>query len=455
MMPGSNIIQVRMGRDSIMHLHHKSYRSTALHGLWILLMAMLCFLQTATVPAYAGKATNIILFIGDGMGFEHVRAGQYYKGSPLCFETWPDTGSVDTASADSLTTDSAAAATAIATGTRVNNDVISLQIPGTSNELQTVLEYFKAKGKRTGLVTTDLMTGATPAAFGAHTTTRSDSVGITNDYLHQTHPNILYGGAGLSHDSAVSAGYLVVTNRTQMLAINTFTTTNVSGQFGTGEIPYEYDGVGSLPHLWEMTSNALAILGNGSAGFFVMVEGAKIDKASHARDTMSMVREVIAFDSSVQTAMSWASNRNDTLILVTADHETGGLIVTNNNGAGSYPGVLWTAPGHTTNNVGLWAWGAGAERVVGQMANTNTHNVMLNSSLLQSECAILTTTTTNTKTVWQTSSGDVYRVDYTTRIDQPQWITLNTITASASTVSITDTNIWMVTSRFYRVISLP
>jgi alkaline phosphatase len=439
-----------------MHLHKKSCRSSLLRGRWTLLLAIICFSQATIVLSRAERATNVIIFIGDGMGFEHVKAGRYYKGSPLCFETWPYTGSVSTASADSQVTDSAAGATAIATGMRVNNGVISLQIPGKSNELQTVLEYFKAKGKRTGLVTTDLITGATPAAFGAHTTNRSDSVGITNDYLHQTHPNILYGGAGLSQDSAASAGYQVVTNRTTMLAINTSTATNISGQFGAGEIPYEYDGVGSLPHLWEMTSNALAVLDNGSAGFFVMVEGAKIDKASHASDTNRMVLEVLAFDTAVKAAMTWATNRNDTLILVTADHETGGLIVTNNNGISNYPGVLWTAPGvHTATNIGLWAWGAGAERVGGQMANTNTCNVMLNSSLLRSYCSAWTTTPTNASTVWLTSSGDVFRVDYTARLDEPQWTTLNTVTASSTTVSITDTNIWSITNRFYRVISLP
>lgn len=421
-----------------------------------LLAAILIATAIFPVALHAGPATNIILFIGDGMGLEHVKAARYYKGSALCFETWPCTGSVNTASASSTITDSAAGATAIATGTRVNNGVISLRIPGNSNELETVLEYFKAKGKRTGLVTTDYMVGATPATFGAHVTNRSDTVGITNDYLNQTRPNVLYGGGGLNTSTASSKGYQVVTNLAQMNAVNTSTATNVSGQFSAAELPYENAWVGTPPHLWQMTSNALAILGNGSAGFFLMVEGARIDHASHATNLQLMIGEALGLDAAVQKAYSWATNRNDTLILVTADHETGGLVVTNNNGAGNYPGVVWTSGGlHTATNIGLWAWGAGSDYVYAQMANTNTHNIIVNSSLLQPTCTNAALTSTNPTTVWQTSSGYVYRVEYTARLDQPQWTALNTVTSSASTVSIIDTNAASVTNRFYRLISLP
>ncbi len=298
------------------------------------------------------------------MGLEHVAAARAYKGEPLCFEDFPYVGRVDTES-ESGVTDSAAAATAIATGTRVYNGVISQSNPGDSRELRTVLEYFKGKGRRTGLVTTDYMTGATPAAFGAHAASRYDIEDIADDYLNQTRPNILYGGGGITFASASNARYRVVTNRATMMALNTSAATHVSGQFGNSVLPYEYDGVGALPHLWEMTSHALAILDNEPAGFFLMVEGAKIDHASHVHDTRRMVQETLAFDKAVQATLDWATNRTDTLILVTADHENGGLVVTNDNGPGNDPGVEWVVNGHTAANVGCWAWGMGAEYVSG------------------------------------------------------------------------------------------
>ena len=131
--------------------------------------AALGLLLPAPVPAapLIERATNLVVFIGDGMGLEHVRAARAFKGAPLCFEEWPNTGLVATESLSGIT-DSAAAGTALATGISVENGVISVAIPGETNELQTVLEYFQGKGKRTGLVTTDDITGATPAAFGAH-----------------------------------------------------------------------------------------------------------------------------------------------------------------------------------------------------------------------------------------------------------------------------------------------
>ncbi|MEI6970097.1 MAG: alkaline phosphatase [bacterium] len=424
-------------------------------------MAAVLFLFVVAIPppsALANRATNVVLFIGDGMGFEHVKAARYYKGAPLCFETWPSTGSVDTASASSPTpSDSAAGATAIATGCRVSNSVISTSIPGNSKALTTVLEYLKAKGKRTGLVTTDFMSEATPAAFGAHTENRYNSDAITNDYLTGSRPNILYGGGGMTAKAASNAGYRVVTTLAGMQAIDTATATNISGQFSTGRLPYELGETWTTePHIWQMTSNAIEVLRHGQSGFFLMVEGANIDEASHFSQTGAMIHEVLAFENAVRTAQEWALERGDTLIVVTADHETGGLVVTSDNGISNTPGVSWTSPGtHTSTNVGIWAWGAGAGYAGGQTANTNTHMAMLNSTLLKSTCAGAFTTATNPATIWQAVSGDVYRVESAAQLCTPAWSPVCVVTASATSITIADTNAVPFTSRFYRIISLP
>jgi alkaline phosphatase len=324
------------------------------------------------------KPKNIIFFVGDGMGPEQVKAaGIYAYGAPgtLSFESFPYQGRLTTYSANSSIPDSAAAATAMATGFKVNNDVISMAYPGNGSELETLLEYYKSLGKSTGLVTTTYVEHATPAAFGAHEPSRDNYTNIANDYLTQTQPNILFGGCGYT-SAADSYGYVEVFDRAGMQALDTDAVDRVSGQFGSGYMPYEYDGLGSLPHLSEMTATALDILDKDADGFFLMVEGGMIDQACHSNDLIRSIYETIEFANAVQVAIEWAAGRNDTLILVAADHETGGLTVTANNGAGVLPSVTWATTGHTAANVPAYAWGVNAELISGVMDNTEMFEVV-------------------------------------------------------------------------------
>lgn len=414
------------------------------------------WLTSAVVAAAADRATNVIVFIGDGMGLEHVAAARCFKGAPLCFEPFEHFALVDTDSLDG-TTDSAAAGTALATGQRVANGVLSVAMPGDESELRTVLEYFRDKGKRTGLVTTDPMTGATPAAFGAHAASRDAVDDVAGDYLNQTRPNVLYGGGadGLDPALAAAAGYVIATDAVEMLALDPAAVARVSGQFGEGQMPYEFDGVGALPHLWEMTSNALAILENGPAGLFLMVEGANIDHASHLHDMPRMVQETLAFDAAVQVALDWATNRTDTLILVTADHETCGLIVTNDNGSGNEPDGNWTASWHTSANVGCWAWGAGAERIAGAIANTNVHAAIVASGLFQAWCAASIDEPASMALTWSASAGEVFRVECAESLEAPQWQPLGVVTAAAAVFTFIDADVAAASNRIYRAVSLP
>ncbi len=329
----------------------------------------------ATAACGFAQPTNVIFFIGDGMGFEHVKAGgMFANGQPgsLCFEGFPYQGQVTTYSASSSITDSAAAATAIATGVKVNNGVISMAYPGNGAELETLLEYFRDRGRSTGLVTTTYITHATPAGFGAHEPSRNNTSQIAGDYLNQTRPNVLVGGGanGMSAAAAQAAGYTVVTTAAEMLGLDTDSVSRLSGQFGSSYLPYEYDGLGVLPHLSQMTQTALSILDNDADGFFLMVEGGLIDQASHNRDILRAVPEVVEFAAAVQAALNWAQGRSDTLILVTADHETGGLTVLENNGQDNYPTVSWLGSDHTAANVPIYAWGANADAVWAVMDNT-------------------------------------------------------------------------------------
>jgi len=155
-------------------------------NITIILVLLGCIL---TAEPLSATPKNIILLIGDGMGFEQVKAAGMYlngKAGTLSFESFPNQAEVTTYSADSSVTDSAAAGTAIATGHKVNNGVISMAYPGDGSELYTLLEYFKERGKSTGLVSTTYMTHATPAVFGAHEPSRNNISEIARDYLNQT-----------------------------------------------------------------------------------------------------------------------------------------------------------------------------------------------------------------------------------------------------------------------------
>jgi len=312
-------------------------------------------------PAQAPK--NVILFIGDGMGSEHVKAANYYNGGKLSFETFPYQGMLATTCRGGQIPDSASGATALATGVKVFPGMVSMIYTDNPDdeELETLLEYSADRDKATGLITTTLMTGTTPSAFGAHELSRNNWRAIAGDYLTQTRPNVLFGATTYMPPNPV--GYTVVTDRTGMQALHTETATYVSGQFASEYLEYEYDGLDSQPHLREMTETALQILDNDPDGFFLMVEGAKIDHAAHRNDNPRAVMETIEFAKAVQKAIDWAAGRSDTLILVVADHETGGLTVKADNGPGSFPTVSWSTTTHTRNDIPIYGWGPNSHMV--------------------------------------------------------------------------------------------
>lgn len=358
-----------------------------------LVAVVLVVLGLIVSPALGAK--NIILMIGDGMGFGQVNAGSYYVGGAsgkLCFQPYYKCA-VTTSCLDSGVhpiTDSAAAASAIATGHKVNYLAVSRSPSGVG--YTTILEEAKAMGKRTGLVGTDPITRATPAAFAAHDADRNNLIAIGDDFLNSSLPNVLLGGGGTAAGgsayfstaqiaTAQALGYQTAYTKAQMDALSP-TADRVLGLFTTNEMTYEYDRPANTtePHLSEMTVKALSLLDTDPDGFFVMIEGAKIDYGGHARDIARTTGEVVEFNNSVQAVLNWMQGRTDTLLIVTADHETGGLTATN-RGKGTYPGASWAGTDHTAANVPLYAYGAGSGLVNGYMHsgvidNTDVFRIM-------------------------------------------------------------------------------
>ena len=327
---------------------------------------------------------SVIFCIGDGMGYEQIEAAKDYLSggsSPLVFESFPVRGSQTTYCADSSITDSAASATAMACGRKVNKGVISKALPGNGSDMQTLLETAGENGMSTGVVTTTAVTHATPAAFAAHVTERTMYDGIFSDYMKNEYLDLVMGGGGAAYGidetTAQNNGFTVLTTREEMLNSVVSTSDRIAGFFGDDHIPYEYDGVGDLPHLSEMAEFAFDFLDSDPDGFFLLIEGGRIDHACHDNDIERAIHEVIEFEETVETIQSLISGRNDIILIVTADHETGGLQVLSNNGQGNYPTVSWSTDYHTGVEVPYFIWGAAAADCQGITDNTEYFDRMV------------------------------------------------------------------------------
>lgn len=303
--------------------------------LWALLVLWLAG------AAWGAQARSAILMIGDGMGIAHVQAAagyaQFLGKRPAITDLMRlgQGGLASTFSANSPITDSAAAGTALATGVKTNNGMLSVMPDGTRAE--TILERCRQAGKSVGLVTKTRITHATPAAFAAHVRSRGEEEEIAVQLLSPGVDVLLGGGrreflptsAGGDREDgrnllqeAERAGYTLALKPQDLAAIRRLP---LLGLFAENELGYTIDQPKEEPTLAQMTAKALELLGAEEDGFFLMVEGGEIDYGAHANDLATMIHEVLAFDEAVRVAMEFVAQHPDTLLVVTADHETGGL----------------------------------------------------------------------------------------------------------------------------------
>jgi alkaline phosphatase len=314
------------------------------------------------------------------MGFESVKAASLYKTGQeeaLSFQSFPHKARMTHNNARNSTTDSAAAATAIATGVRVNNTVVSVALPGDGEKLETLLERFQSEGKRTGLVTTSYIEDATPAAFAAHQRSRGLYRQVALDML-KTRPHLLMGAYRvITPEAAREFGYQTVETEEQLNAFDSNQDLPIAGLFGIGKLPYEFDDEDTgAPDLSEMTVKALDILDAETDGFFLMVENENIDESGHHNHIQRHVAATLELDEAVKEAVLWATGRTDTLILVTSDHETGGLKVKEHLGKDHFPEVTWSTKGHTETPVPLYAVGPRSKFFRGTVNNTDVFKIL-------------------------------------------------------------------------------
>ena len=321
------------------------------------------------------KAKNIILFIGDGMGPNQVALARLSKGGVnhrLSFENFPVTGIVLNHSAQNLYTDSAAAATAWAAGVKTNNGYLSLDPD--HKFLPTIPELLSTKGYLSGLVATSSITHATPAAFYAHINSRSKHKKIAQMLVESDIAIALGGGSEFFKLPLTDQAIHLIDNGNSLDQDNLTQHARVLGLFGEDGLDRRL----APPTQLKMTEKALDFLDlktSNCPGFFLMSEGSQIDWAGHDNNVKYMLSEFADFDKSVAAAIEFAKNDKETLILVTADHATGGLVL--QKPRGSSIRAQWTTTSHDLASINIYAYGPGAEKFSGVMDNTEIFDRML------------------------------------------------------------------------------
>ena len=275
-----------------------------------------------------GKYKNVILMIGDGMGDNILEATKAQRGVSLTMETMPVRLHSDTDSFMVPATDSAAGATALATGMRSWINSVSIFpfdpfTPENFNVPITLCELAKQNGMATGVVTTDKTSGATPSAFTAHALARGMEKDISADQL-DLGINLIWGAESesINAENTAAHGITLVTNEDELMALTADSTS--FAQFSFSDLKNCKNDY-NTPTIEEMTEKAIEILSADDDGFFLMVEGACIDKFSHDNDFEGATMSTVEFDKAVAAALKFAEEDGETLVIVTADHETGGI----------------------------------------------------------------------------------------------------------------------------------
>jgi len=307
----------------------------------------------------AGKINNVILMIPDGMSVTATTLARWYSGHNLAMDELA-AGLVRTYSSDAIIADSAPAGSAYATGWKSQTGNIATSgevynMPGAKvpaeklRPLGTILEAAHLAGKATGLVCTCEFMHATPADFSAHDPSRKEYDNLAEQIVYNNLTVLLGGGSKyMAADSrkdkenlkeiAISRGYSFIESTA---ALKAFTGDKLMGVFGkkadSTAISYDFDrDPAREPALAEMTSKALEILAKNREGFFVMIEGSKIDWASHANDAIGVISDVLAFDAAVKVASDFAKQDQHTLLVVVADHGNSGLTIGNRSTSSGY-----------------------------------------------------------------------------------------------------------------------
>ena len=342
-----------------------------------LVLAALMLLSALPFFAYADDkpVKNVIYMIGDGMGENHLEWTKKELGVTLTMDSMPYKGYRITDSLSGLT-DSAAGGTALSCGLLAFNSNVgtcSISIGSVGVVIanyENLCEASQRMGKKTGVVTSDSTTGATPAAFSAHTAARGEASKISAQQL-ECGLDLLWTAADgiITEESATKAGWQFVDSMDEIY--NLEPGSKSLAQF-SGKIQYKTGNEDDAP-LSELTNEAIKQLDNDENGFFLMIEGAHIDKYSHSNIKEDMMKSLVEFDKAVENALAFAEEDGETIVVVTADHETGGITPDGDS-------YKFTKGSHSRANVPLRVYGT--DVIVGNGETVKNVTVARNVSKL-------------------------------------------------------------------------
>ncbi len=308
---------------------------------------------TASKDYYDENIKNVIYLIGDGMGPLHLEKTKAERNVTLTMDTFDYQGRSMTRSLTSAVTDSAAGGTALATGTRTYNGAIGVYLYdplAAFSQPLNLSELCMSRGMKTGVITTDETSGATPAAFSAHSSSRDNAEEITEDQLISG-IDLIWGAANgkASKEAANENGFTYVTSYDEMMALEEGSRS--FAQF-TNSLWTLKQSDENTPNLTQMAVKAIDLLDDTDEGFFLMIEGAHIDKHSHSNLSDEMTEALMEFDNTISAVLDYAKADGETLVVVTADHETGGITL---NDDGTYS---FTQGSHSSANVPVLVYGS-------------------------------------------------------------------------------------------------
>ena len=335
------------------------------------------------------KPLNIILLIGDGMGLSEVSSAFYFKEDKVNISRFKHIGLFNTSSTSHKITDSAAGGTAFACGKKTYNRAIGMDTDSTT-VIKNITEILSEDGYKSGLVATSAITHATPASFYAHTKFRKPEEIIATQ-LHSSNISFFAAGGLQSFnkrtdghnyiDTLVNAGFKIDT--TALSPKLEDYNTKYGFMLADEGMPKLLEGRGSF--LPDATELAIDYLSKSDSGFFLMVEGSQIDWAGHANDAEYLIAEMIDFDNAVGKALDFAEKDGNTLVIVLADHETGGFSLAShkiNEDESDYDSIVpaFSTDGHTSTLIPAFAFGPGAENFIGFYQNNDVFEKMLKAA---------------------------------------------------------------------------
>lgn len=312
--------------------------------------------------------------IGDGMGPAQVYSLLLKSREKTAFERFPYSGFSITKSASNEITDSAAGGTAIAVGKKTNNGVVGMNTD--SIPVPSMLDIFADQGKKTGVVVTCAVTHATPADFIAHNITRKDNEGIALEIANRDKLDVLFGGGKKYFTERKDGDDLIskmwekgwnIYDSLPQIEDNNARTMVLTCRKHMVKAPERGD------YLPKATAKAIEMLDNEN-GFFLMIEGSQIDFACHDNDSTTLVEEMIDFNKAIDVVLDFAEKDGNTLVVVTADHETGGLTIVDPDSKYTRTDFKWSTGSHSAVFVPVFSFGPRAELFSGIMDNTEIFN---------------------------------------------------------------------------------